>query len=159
MHFIGIALFFLPLTVFANVIFPAFSGAYVTQVFFPLLIAAALLTESVVFKTLNREVKLLPVLGLVVGANLISSIVGIFLTSFLPSGLIKGENGILTSGPDFNLYFTCSFLVACLLSILIEGMVYRYFKTRFSILHPYKASVVGNIVSYLVIYFLNMWFK
>ncbi len=75
--------------ILANVSFPAPTAAYVASVFFPLAALLALATELAVFAYFQRGVvSRSSLLGVVVGVSLISWLVGVVLSLFLPSGLV-----------------------------------------------------------------------
>jgi hypothetical protein len=92
--------------ILANVIFPAPSAAYVASVFFPLAALLALATEFAVFAYFQRKVlSKWRLLGVVVGVNVFSWLVGVALSFFGPSGIAPELVGagnpahILTQGP------------------------------------------------------------
>ena len=147
---IAITLFCISNSACANVIFPAFAGPYVSVAFFPATGAVILLSEAIVYKILCRKLSILTVVLLVVAANAASSAVGIGVSAVLPSGLVKGTQGVIESGPNFSLYFKLGFVIAYLISILIEGAVLKLASRKSVIDRPYTVSLVANTVSYLL---------
>jgi len=146
---IAIVLAFLSTGAYANVIFPAFVGPYISIAMFPLAGAAILLSESVVYKVACRQLSIPTVLLLVVVANVVSSIIGIGVAFFLPDGLVYGTTGVVVGGPNFSLYFNLSFVLAYLISILIEGAILKFASSWFAISRPFLVSIAANTVSYL----------
>jgi len=142
---------------YADVIFPAFAGPYVSMLFFPVAAAAILLSEAAIYKILSSKSSIPAVLLLVVTANVLSSVVGVVITAVLPSGLVEGPQGGIVGGPDFSLYFKLSFVLAYLLSILIEGTILKLGSGKFSIDRPYLLSLVANTASYVLLVAIVWW--
>ena len=146
-HAIFIAVLALCSVASANVIFPAFTAPYVAGIFFPQAIILALVTEGAVYKALCRVLRLRVVVVLVLLVNAVSWLAGVVIGSFLPSGLINNEQGILTSGPSFNRYALLGFVLAYVLSVIIEYGALRIASSRVKIESPFRLSFAANTAS------------
>jgi len=138
-------------TASANVIFPAFTAPYVSPLLFPIAGIAVLAVEFATYKLIAKSLSTLAALVLVIAVNLISWLVGIALTRFLPDGLVKGERGIVTTGPDFFQLAILGFVVAYVLSVLVEAGALKVASYKWTIEAPLKLSFVANTASYLVL--------
>ncbi len=144
------------MTVFANVIFPAFTTPYVSPILFPIAGIAAVVSELYCYRRFS-SVNGIPTLSDVIGANMMSWLVGVLLGQVLPSGLAKkvigAEMEILTEGPYFTGYAIIGFFVACLLSVFVEGWFLRFCSRHESELMEgaYGLAGIANLVSYLVL--------
>jgi hypothetical protein len=137
----------------ADVIFPAFTAPYFSELFFPIAALCAIASEVAVYRFHNRKMPLFRISWRVVYANLVSWLVGVLIGGVLPSGLVSDpRHHILTTGPMWTLMALCGFLVACLLSIGIEYAALRPFQKRgFPLDALGKCAVQSNVVSYLVL--------
>lgn len=139
----------------ANVIFPAFSAPYVAQLLFPIAGIATILTEVWWFRKKYESLEFLPTLLFVAVANVISGAAGFLLSSMLPSGLVpkvihSGDRPFttVTQGPNFLPLMIIGFLVALVLSILIEYPIWKWL-TRKSLLPNLFANVsLAHVFSY-----------
>ena len=138
----------------ADIIFPAFAGAYILSVFLLPVTALAIASEVVVFRFRESHVAFDKTVLLVVVANLVSWLVGIAATWYLPSGLIPivlpNGGASVERGPLWSTYSYASFLVAWFLSCVIEyGVLYPVRRwAGFSRL--FSTVVLANLVSYPV---------
>jgi len=135
----------------ANVVFPAFSTPFFTALFFPLVLLAVLIIESTTYKLASKTTPLFHIVLLVIVANGISWIAGAVITAFMPSGIIVGEDNLATSGPNFLLYATLGYLVAYILSVIIEGYIVKASKSKMNFTSPFKLSFYANTVSYITL--------
>ena len=87
----------------ANVIFPAFAAPYMSAVIFPIAGFAIWGAEAFVYRIFSKQLSIPATLSLSFGANVVSSVVGLFIANFLPSGLVQNpEKHIIQAGPDFS---------------------------------------------------------
>jgi hypothetical protein len=143
----------------ANVIFPAPSAAYVATIFFPLSGVLALAAEFAVFAHFQCGVmSRFRILGLVVGVNLVSWLVGLVLSFFLPSGLVPKladagdrRNYITTQGPHWGTLAILSFFWACLLSFGLEYAALRLLRRLLRLRNVALCVGLANVASYCVI--------
>ena len=71
----------------ANLILPAFSAPY-SLTLFPVIIIGVFSIETFIYYKLNKKVSIYKSLLAVSIVNIVSWLIGVFITSFLPSGLI-----------------------------------------------------------------------
>jgi len=142
----------------ANVIFPAFSAPYFSQLFFPVAGIAAILTEVFVFRKIYNSLTFFRALGFVLAANIFSWIAGMVLSNFLPTGLAPrviqaGENevSILGRGDNFGTLVIVAFFVAFVLSILIEYPVWRFFGRKIEFPRLFRTVCIAHVASYTVL--------
>jgi hypothetical protein len=119
----------------------------------------ALAAEFAIFAYFQRGV--LPkwrLLGVVVGVNLFSWLVGVILSLFLPSGLVPklvsvGDHDVevLTQGPHWRTIALVGFFWACLLSFGLEYGALRVFGKRLPLQRLALCVDVANVASYCVI--------
>lgn len=131
----------------ANVIFPAFAAPYVLGMFFPVAPAAALVSEAVVFRILNKHLSWWRIAAIVLVINFASTVVGVVIACLLPSGL--GERG--EGGPLFPVYMVLGFVVALVVSVWVE---WRLLCARLHVVwvpHPFKTAAIANVTSYAVL--------
>lgn len=152
----------------ANIIFPAFSAPYYSQLLFPIAGIAAILMEVLIFRKRYASLSVFKVVIFALTANIVSWIAGIGLSHFLPSGLVPkmvpaGDRdvSILTTGPNFGSLVALSFGTAFILSILIEYLIWKTLTFRTLLPNLFRTTCIAHIASYLVliligvIYFLN----
>jgi hypothetical protein len=145
--------------ILANVIFPAPTAAYIACLFFPVAALLALATEFAVFVAFQRGLSSrFRLLVVVVGVNLLSWIVGLMFSCFLPTGLVPqlvsaGDHdfAILTQGPTWEKMAIASFFWACLLSFGIEYALLRIIGNRLRFRRLALCTGLANIASYCVI--------
>jgi hypothetical protein len=141
--------------ILADIIYPAFFHPYAVQLFMPLTGVAALTTEVVVFVIAYRKMSF-PFLFLsVLSANVVSSVVGIFLASVLPSGLDEqfAAHGLATAQThEWVLLAALSWFAAAVISILIEYPVLRWLTRKHVLRRLFLTVVIANTASYVVLY-------
>jgi len=149
--------------ILANVIFPAFAAPYVSAMFFPVAAIAAMLTEAVVFRVLNRDLSWRRTVSTVLVINIASAIVGFAIAAALPSGLEptvmrEGENQFETiqPGPKFGMYAVLGYVLAFVLSILIEWGIVRTSRRVVKLAKPFITVALANAASYAVLIVLSM---
>ena len=147
----------------ADVIFPAFSAPYFAPIFFPVAGIAAIGTEWLCYRLLSKQMNR-PTLWDVIFVNLVSWLVGIILSFFLPSGLIskpiRGGHSVAVQGPHFTAYAIIAFPVACILSIVIEFEALRRRKRDWAAVDLFRLSAIANTSGYVVLFFLVwIWIK
>jgi len=142
----------------ANVIFPAFSAPYFSQLFFPVAGIAAILTEVFIFRKVYGSLSFSRTLGIVLIANIVSWVAGIVLSNFLPSGLAPrviqaGENevSILARGDNFGTLVIAAFFIAFILSILVEYPVWRFFGRKINLPRLFRTVCIAHVASYTVL--------
>lgn len=145
--------------ILANVVFPAPTAAYLVSLFLPVVGLPALVAEFIVFARFQRGVTRWPILAaVVVGVNVLSWIVGFFVSCFLPAGLVPrfrsgGSHGIpiLAPGPAWGEMAIASFFWACFLSFAIEYGVLRCVRRWIPFRKLALCTGLANIASYTVI--------
>jgi hypothetical protein len=136
----------------ANVIFPAFSAPYLLTLF-PVIIIGVFSVETFIYYKLNKKVSIYKSLLAVSIVNIVSWLIGVLITSFLPSGLIPHiEHGYTTQGNMFDTYMLLSFPIAYILSILIEGFILKVLYKKIPLENPMKLSFYANSITYAILY-------
>jgi hypothetical protein len=133
---------------YADMIFPAAYSIIVNAIIFWPLTIAAVIVEIIVYKIIIKD-SILKSTIIVVSANIITTVIGLFVLMQLPSGLSSDSNGFLVAGHYFNKISVLGFFAFLLLSIIIEGLFYSIIKRK--ILKPMLTSAIGNIASYSII--------
>lgn len=130
---------------------------------FPVAAIAALATEAVVFRTLNRDLSWGRILGAVLVINIVSAVVGFAIAAALPSGLEptlagEGENRFETirPGPEFGMYAILGYVLAFALSILIEWGLVRTSRRFVKVAKPFITVALANGASYAVLIGVSM---
>ena len=141
----------------ANVIIPAFSVPYTAALLFPVAGISVLIAESVVFKLTNKNISWWKLSSLVLGMNIVSTIIGFIISAFLPDGLEpqnmgSGEHEVWISQPGehWTTLMLIAFPVAYVLSILLEFGVVRIVK-RVPIDKPFRTVTLANTLSYVLL--------
>jgi hypothetical protein len=142
---------------YADVILPAFAGPYVTLGLFPVAIAVILGSEALIYRVMCPKLATRDLISLVLIANLVSSVAGIALAVYLPSGLVMGRH-VAETGPEFQRYFIWGFVLAYLLSIALEAGVLGLAARRLPIGKPIATSAVANTASYILLVGIA-WFE
>lgn len=138
-----------------NVVYPAFLQPYVVGVALLPLGIAAFTSEVFTLRQFNPSAALGRLTLAVIGANLVSSLLGVLLALQLPDQLtwVKSPTGgrFPEPGPHFFLYSVLSFPLLCALSILVEFFVLRFLRTWAGLSDLLPAVAVANVVSYSVL--------
>jgi hypothetical protein len=144
--------------IIANVIFPAFATPYVSAMLFPLAAVTALVVEMIVFRVLNHNLSWARIAGIVVVINILSAVVGCLVALILPSGYetaLIGREGeqfeTFQPGPDFITYAALGYLVAYMLSILVEWGILKSSRQKALIEKPFVTVAAANTASYAVL--------
>lgn len=134
----------------ANVIIPAFSGAYALQLFLWPATIIAMVLEIAVFRFRERAAGLAATIASVLLANVVSWLVGITAVSVLPSALVPApyDPDILRGDPMYNLYAVLSFPLACIISSIIEWTVLYPVRRRLRFTRLLGTIVAANVASY-----------
>jgi hypothetical protein len=111
----------------ADVIFPAFSAPYLSLLFFPIAALLAISSEIIAFKCRYRSLPISRTVWIALVANLVSWMIGLILSLVLRSGLVpkimRGGFKTVEPGPHFQVFVICGFIVAFILSVVIEYFV------------------------------------
>lgn len=151
--------------VLANVIFPAFATPYVYGMLFPVASIAAVTTEVIVFRLINRELPWIRIVGIVVLVNVVSAILGFAIAAALPSGLEptmlgEGENRFqsIAPGPKYATYAMFGWLLAFALSVVIESGIVKMCFECTALRRPFVTVGLANIASYVTLFLIAlMW--
>jgi hypothetical protein len=156
----------------ADVIFPAFSAPYLAWFFFPVAALLAMFSEVLVFRLRNNELTWGRAAAITAGANLVSWFFGLLLSLVLPSGLVphlvRQPGGkdfrTITQGPHYGTYMILGFIVALILSILIEYRVWLRYTHKAPLRDCLNSCILANVASYAVLIgmacsyvYLNWW--
>ena len=144
---------------FADVIFPAPSAAYIVSLFMPLSAILALATEFAVYVRFQRGIiSLGRLFGIVLGVNIFSWIVGLFLSFLLPSFLVPKLAGdsahrftTIGPGPYWEVAAMLSFVWACAVSTLLEYFALWVFRKKLAFRRLGLCVTVANMAGYIVI--------
>jgi hypothetical protein len=143
----------------ADVIFPAPSAAYYALLFIPSAAVAALATEYVVYYWFQEGVaNARKMSGIVVGVNIFSWVIGVILSSYLPSFLVpkligegKDQFSVVSEGPHWAIVAEISFVWACFLSTVLEYGALWVFKERLKYRKLGLCVTLANIAGYVAI--------
>ena len=134
----------------ANVILPVFGQPYVAGFFSPLAWIAALSSELVVAKGVNRQLTLdqpIPVIAL---ANVASWVIGLGASLLLPSGF-EYSQGYPRPSAHWALLVILAFVVAYVLSVLVEWVVCRRLARDLGRQRWLLTSWLMNSASYVIL--------
>jgi len=134
----------------ANVILPAFGQPYLAGLVSPLAWVAALSSELIVAKAVHHQVSLDRLIPVVALANVASWVVGFASSPFLPSGMDFSQ-GPPRLSPQWALLVVLAFVVAYLVSILVEWVVCRRLARDLPSRRWLLASWLMNTVSYVTL--------
>jgi len=88
--------------------------------------------------------------GLICYVNAISWLVGLFITGYaFPSGYTFESVGHMRRDANFTLYMCLGFLIAYVLSVVIEGALLVSWARKYGCEKPFKVALVGNTFSYV----------
>ena len=150
-HFLFcILLFASPVTV-ANVIIPAVGAVYFSIFTYPLILLWVFASESAAYIQLNNSHKKRNLLGLVLIANCISWMAGVYFSMLLPLpyGYMKGVYPPTPQPSEFVPYAIMGVVLAYILSIVIEYLVLKSVVRFVRLGEPFKLSIVANSLSYI----------
>lgn len=138
----------------ADVIFPAFYAPYVAQIFLPFAAIAALASEVFFYRWWSKEKHVARLVAVVLVANVVSSIAGIVIAVFLPTGynpaFVSHGQGPWHS-PAWNQLAEVAWVVAFLASVFIEWPIVAAFHRLVTIPRTFLAVLLANAVSYVVL--------
>ena len=145
-----------------NVIFPAFATPYVAAFLLPVAGIAALVAEVAIFRLLNRLAELNVIVAVLIMANVLSGATGFVVAGRLPDGLVQkvvGEGdqqaAAVVTGPLFLTYAILGYVLALILSVLIEYVVVRVMARR-TIVRPFRSVALANVASYLTLVVVHL---
>jgi hypothetical protein len=138
--------------VLADFVFPAFAAAYgISLAVWPAGLLA-LASEVVVFRLRERRARLVPTILVVVAANFVSAYAGVMVAFVLPNSVAvlrtDGQPPVSMPGPSWRAYACASFLVAYVLSCVIEYGVMHPLRRRIGFVRLRGTVVVANAASY-----------
>jgi len=138
----------------ADVIFPAFFVPYVAQIFFPFAAVAALTAEVLFYRWWSKNMHLGRLIVVVLVANVVSSVIGMIVASFLPTGYnpaFRAGQHVPWHAPEWFDYATLAWLVAFIISVLVEWPVVMLLRRVVAIQRTFIAVLFANAASYLVL--------
>ena len=135
----------------ANVIIPAFGTPYFSMLFYASAWSTVLISETLVYQFFNRTSPIWKGVLFVLSANIISWFAGLSISGMLPDGMYIDEMGFPQRGPEFRQYVMLGFLLAYVLSVVIEGAVLKMLAWKFTIKAPFKMALLANTLSYVLL--------
>jgi hypothetical protein len=131
--------------ILADVVFPVFTAPYVMGLFMPWILVPALMAEVLIFKAFYLKDSWGTLIATILGANASSWLLGILLGTFLlPSGIREHGNSI-DFAPGL---IEWAFLLAFVLSVIIESWVWWAARTVPRSRRVLIATLVANVGSY-----------
>ena len=138
----------------ADVIFPGFASAYVIPFLILPATLMAIASEVVVFRIREPQAPRGPAVLLVIVANLLSWLVGMAITWYLPSGLIPAieSSGLsrIKPGPMWTTYSIASWILAWILTCAIEFGVLFSVRRWVGFTRLFGTVILANLISYPV---------
>ena len=127
--------------------------------YFKVAVSVTLGSEFIVYYLRHRrELESRKLAGLVVLSNIISFIIGLLISSRLPSGLVTEKSitnhSHLHMGPNFGILMLVAFPVAFFLSWLIEYLCIRPNVDQKSRRKIFLSCFYANLTSYALLFFL-----
>ena len=117
---------------------------------FPPVLVVVLALETAVLRLRWPAVGAWRAAGLICYVNAISWIVGVFITGYaFPSGYTFESVGHMRKDAHFTLYMCLGFLIAYVLSVLIEGALLVSWARKYGCGNPFEVALVGNTFSYV----------
>ena len=138
----------------ADVIFPAFYTPYIAQIFYPLAAIAALCAEVIFYRWWSKDNRVGRIVLVVVVVNIVSSAAGMLTASFLPTGYnpaFQSAGRGTWSGPGWSALATAAWVVAFIVSVLIEWPLVLLFRRLVRIPRAFVAVLFANAISYIVL--------
>ena len=139
---------------FADMIFPLFTLPYDIYLGAPLMIVLALLVEGGVFFWMRRSIGLWRIVAGTLGANALSWICGMLLFTLLPLPNVGSYYEMAPNARGLHygpVPVLLSFLVAFVLSTLLEFPVWRLVVRKMPGMKVFVPTVVANLASYLLL--------
>jgi hypothetical protein len=142
----------------ANVIFPAFHAPYVAWFFAVPLGLMVLAVEGLVLGASNRGAHPGIVAACVVGMNVASWFVGLFVTPYLlvGGGLEVDDQGLVRPGPGFARLCGEVFVQAGVLSVVVEGALLVATRRWTGLHRVWLPLAIGNAATYFVLALSSM---
>jgi hypothetical protein len=138
----------------ADVIFPAFYTPYVVQLLRPIAAVAGLTAEFLFYFWWNGKPHPGRLATLVIVANVASSVTGVVIASFLPTGYNPAFRST-GRGPwhdaSWNNLAIIAWVFAFVISVLIEWPIVVAFRRFVVVPRAFAAVVFANATSYLVL--------
>jgi hypothetical protein len=130
-------------------IIPVFSTPYMIIWFLWWMVPLVLISEAFVFWRYYPAMKRWLLAAGIIGANVVSWLVGIFLVGFLPRGYsidpVTNEISYVHS------YIALSFLLAFILSVILEYTVWHLIYWKSPLPSLGKANALANLASYALL--------
>ena len=149
--------------ILANIIFPAFRIPYFSAMIFPVATITALVAEVIVFGLINSNMSWLSIMKIVLLINIASAIVGFAVAGAFPSGwepAVRGEGEnqrqTLQHGPKFGMYVVLGYVLAFILSVLIEWAIVRALRRIAPLKRPFVTVGLANVASYAALIIVSM---
>jgi len=137
--------------VFADLIFPVFTTPYFVYLGVPWAIILALLSEIIIYRRMIPGPSNVSISVSTICSNLFSWLVGAILSIFLPFGYMTGHS-VEGHGYVFSGYAVlAAFVIAWAVSVFLEGWVWRIILRRRGKLPIWKATMIANAASYLLL--------
>jgi hypothetical protein len=133
----------------ADVIFPAFYTPYIAQIFYPIAAITGLGAEVVFYRWWSKDDRLGRIILVVVVANVSSSAVGMLIAAYLPNGYNPGRGR--WNGPAWRELATVAWVVAFVVSVLIEWPLVLLFRRFLRIRRTFLAVLLANASTYVVL--------
>jgi hypothetical protein len=135
-------------SMFADMVFPYGTGAYISNIFVPVSAILALATEFVVYVYFQRGlISPTRLFGIVLGVNIFSWLAGLFITLSVPDGFIPrlpDADGLVDLG------------WACFLSTVFEYFPLWIFRKRLAFRKLALCVIIANVAGYIVIW-VTVW--
>jgi hypothetical protein len=138
----------------ADVIFPAFYTPYVAQAFYPLAAIMALCAEVIFYRCWSKDTRVGRLILMVIVVNVVSSAAGMLIASYLPTGYnpaFQSVRGGPWNGPGWNALATMAWIVAFIISVLVEWPLVLLFGRTVRIPRAFLAVLFANACSYVVL--------
>ncbi len=110
------------------------------------------------FRVFNRDLPWRRIASTVLTINVASAVVGFAIAAALPSGLepaVTGEAGnqleTIRPGPKFGMYAVLGYVLAFVLSILIEWGIVHALRRVVNLAKPFITVALANAASYAVL--------
>jgi hypothetical protein len=138
----------------ANVIFPAFFAPFVAQILVPVAGLMALATEVIFYRWWTGETRISRLLAMVLTANVVSSTVGMFIASQLPTGYAPAHSTSPHSSwraAEWSDYAALAWVLAFVISVVVEWPILVVFSKLVVVRRSIIASFFANACSYVML--------